>query len=54
MVLSVALEQDRVQRILLGWVAPDDPDDAMRSLDEKTLARALEKNGARKLVGLSR
>ncbi len=47
MVLSVAIERGKVQRILLGWVAPGDPEDTMRRLDEETLGRALEMNGDR-------
>ncbi len=47
MVLSVALEQGRIGRIILGWVAPDDPDDAMRSFDDEGLQRALGANGDR-------
>ena len=45
LVLSVALEQGRIMRILIGWVGPGDPDDAMRSFDEKDLKRALDLKG---------
>ena len=46
LVLSVALEQGRIQRMLFGWVGPGDPEDAMRSLDEEGLTSALELHGA--------
>lgn len=45
LVLSVALEQNRIQRILIGWAAPGDPDDAMRTLGDEELARALDAKG---------
>jgi len=45
LVLSLALEQGKVMRILLGWVAPDDPDDFMRSFDEEGLEKALTLRG---------
>jgi hypothetical protein len=41
----VALEQGRIMRILIGWVSPGDPDDAMRSMEEKDLKRALDLRG---------
>jgi hypothetical protein len=45
LVLSVALEQKRIQRILIGWAAPGDPDDAMRTLGDEELAKALDVKG---------
>jgi len=45
LVFSVALEQGRIMRILLGWVQPGDPDDAMRSLDDAGIERALALQG---------
>ena len=45
LVVTAALEQGRIQRILLGWIAPGDPEDAMRSLPDADLARALEMRG---------
>jgi hypothetical protein len=45
LVLSVALEEGKIQRILLGWVGPGDPEDAMRSFDEEELERAAASGG---------
>lgn len=45
LVVSAALEEGKIMRILLGWVGPDDPDDAMHPLDEEDLGQALEMNG---------
>lgn len=50
LVVSAALEEGKIMRILLGWVGPGDPDDAMHALDEEGLGKALELNGDR-LVG---
>lgn len=45
LVLSAALEQGKIMRILFGWVGPDDPDDAMRRLDEEELKKILDGKG---------
>lgn len=45
LVFSLALEQGKVMRILIGWVEPDDPDDFMRSFDEEGLRKALDLQG---------
>ncbi len=45
LVLSIALEEGGIKRILIGWVGPDDPDDMMRSLDKAGLKKALDLQG---------
>jgi len=45
LVLSAALEQGKIMRILLGWTAPGDPEDFMRPLEDDAVARALELRG---------
>jgi hypothetical protein len=45
LVLSVALEEGRIQRILMGWVGPGDPEDAMRSFDEQELEGVVDSHG---------
>jgi len=45
LVLSAALEEGKIMRILLGWVGPADPDDAMHRLDEEGIASALQLRG---------
>ena len=45
LVLSVALEGGLIKRILVGWVGPDDSEDTIRTLDEESLAKALESKG---------
>jgi hypothetical protein len=45
LVFSAVLEAGRIQRILLGWVGPDDPEDFMRPLDEAGIGEALEITG---------
>ncbi len=45
MVFSVVLEEKKIKRMSLGWVGPEDPDDAMRGLDDDEIQRALELRG---------
>ena len=52
LVISLALEQKKIMRVLFGWTGPDDPDDQMRSLDEEELKRALDLQGERLSVFL--
>jgi hypothetical protein len=45
LVVSMALEQGKIMRLMLGWVGPDDPEDEMRSLDEGGVQQVLERYG---------
>ena len=44
-VLSAALEQEKIMRILFGWIGPGDPEDAMRKLEEEDLKKVLAEKG---------
>jgi len=45
LVLSAAIENGKLMRLIIGWAAPDDPEDALRPLDEEELEHALKLHG---------
>jgi len=45
LVLSIALEEGKIMRILFGWAGPDDPEDTLRSLEQADLTEALDQHG---------